>query len=770
MFSNRMRVTGFSGMDTHGMVEQIMRAESVRHTNLMRRATLTQWRMASFRGVSNNIGAFQTGFLSIGNNPNSIRMQGNFRATGANIVGENTHNVRVSANASAQRGRHNFRVESLAQTARVTGTQPVTANGTTLGGGLEGAEDIDFASLIHFTHDEDGNVTGAIMSGLVFNVTQNTITRQVAINGADLIELLGLTAELDDDGNPTNRINLDYNEIEYGERTYRWRPNIEADWVFFTRDSDGDPTGFWRYNDDGDRVDMANPPSGFPTNPAESPAMFYSRPRNFTPGNEPGAAELGAISDRINDQLRAGFGMASPGVQRVEASFDGNRFVINNNNMQGGVVTIAGPAPSMRAIGTESGQSTRLDTSQTMGDLFGVSAPTYFMLNGEQIEVDYDTTLQEFMNLINNNPNTGVNLTFNQNMGWFVMEQRNVGEYHQILTGASADGIALLNSLGFTSAAFADGRQGQDSVVYHRNPGSDTETRISIQSNTFIIDGVTVTLEPGMTIPAGGVNFQVDVARDTDAAMDLVRNFVNGFNEMIDDINTQLRTSRPRGANGELFEPLSDEERRGMSDNEIARWEEQAMTGLLHRDPLLSRFMREMRHQLMEPIYIEGVGRTALSHIGITFGNPLTPDGHLLQIDEARLMAALERDPDMVMRMFTQDRDANGDLIQDIERLGIGHRLENAVFAAINTSMGTGVAGGGGYITRHAGSDRHFHFGNVSVLQRQLDRQNQSLARVLESLERRENQLFMMFSRMEMAMIQAEQQMSQLFSMLGQNA
>ena len=139
---------------------------------------------------------------------------------------------------------------------------------------------------------------------------------------------------------------------------------------------------------------------------------------------------------------------------------------------------------------------------------------------------------------------------------------------------------------------------------------------------------------------------------DTKAAKEQITEFVEKYNEMIDEFNKQLKESKYRD-----YAPLTAEQRKDMSENEQKLWDEKAKSGLLRSDSIIRDGMAKMRETFMGSV--AGLGdkfMDSLAEIGITTSKDMKNSGKLV-INEGKLDAALEKDPDQVFKMFSQTGD-----------------------------------------------------------------------------------------------------------------
>ena len=122
-FSNTMRFTGFSGIDTDSMVRQIMQAESMRLHTMQRQRQRLQWQQQDLRGVTSSLLAFQNRFLSMSGS-DAIHASGNMSGRTATVNGPG---VTASANNTARPGSWRLDTHAVADNARITGA-PVDTN------------------------------------------------------------------------------------------------------------------------------------------------------------------------------------------------------------------------------------------------------------------------------------------------------------------------------------------------------------------------------------------------------------------------------------------------------------------------------------------------------------------------------------------------------------------------------------------------------------------------------------------------------------------
>lgn len=180
----------------------------------------------------------------------------------------------------------------------------------------------------------------------------------------------------------------------------------------------------------------------------------------------------------------------------------------------------------------------------------------------------------------------------------------------------------------------------------------------------------------GTLIDAGGNELKaresetITVTRDTDKIVEGVKNFVDEYNKLVKTINDLLNEE----ATYRDYAPLTDDQRKEMSEKQIELWEEKAKEGLLRRDSILDGFLRDIRSIWYETnssgyaIYQLGIETGEWSTRGqLTFGQ----DG------EATLRQMLASDPSGVMDFFANTVD------------GAAVRVNEVIRSVANTSSGS---------------------------------------------------------------------------------
>jgi flagellar hook-associated protein 2 len=379
--------------------------------------------------------------------------------------------------------------------------------------------------------------------------------------------------------------------------------------------------------------------------------------------------------------------------------------------------------------------------------------------------------VQDMINAVNQS-GAGVSLSFSALSGQFTMQHNQTGASNTINLDTGTTGAVTTGFLERIFNTDADGINGMvnsigDDLVFQVAQNAEflfNGAAATRETNNFMLNDITFNLA-GIAMPdVGNANFNITVGRDTSNVRQMLVDFVEEYNALVRSLLdlTDVRRPRQEGDRG-FFMPLTEEQRRGMSDREIEIWEEQARIGILHRDDTLRTIQQELTNVLFLNIRTED-GRTFnLGNAGIQL-SPNTGEFGMLTINEDRLNFALEHHADALQQLFTAtggplssfsaDPNAPAGQRSAIQQwgleVGIADRLSHVFNRAISPSMGS--------ITLRAGAVGTA-FDNQNAMSRGIADQNRRIDNMLGWLQRREDSLFRQFSRMETAMMQAQSQM-----------
>lgn len=313
--------------------------------------------------------------------------------------------------------------------------------------------------------------------------------------------------------------------------------------------------------------------------------------------------------------------------------------------------------------------------------------------------------------------------------------------------------INFFKAIGFSIAGTADGevleigsgKAGQNAEVVIN--GHTTQRT----SNSFSINGITYNLS-GTTAP--GETVTITTQTDTDKIFDEIMSFVEQYNELVDALNGALREEKYRD-----YPPLTDEQKKDMSEKEIELWEEKARSGLLRNDSTLSSTLSQMRLSLFSAVKNEAAGVIRdLAQIGLVTtadymdggkivldtSSRTMPNGERMD-GEARLRYYIENHGEELYHLFMGDGEEYGEQ-------GVLRRMRNSLDNAIDS------------VTERAG--REGRTNHQFTLGRQLNSIEDRISNFERRLQQMEQRYWSQFTALEKAIAQMNSQAEQMWSML----
>lgn len=262
---------------------------------------------------------------------------------------------------------------------------------------------------------------------------------------------------------------------------------------------------------------------------------------------------------------------------------------------------------------------------------------------------------------------------------------------------------------------------------------------ITSSSNTISINGLTLTLK-GLSPNNGTETINLNVTKDTQAIFDMVKNFVKKYNELLTEMNAAYSAEKADG-----YEPLSDDEKAAMTDDQIDKWETKIKDALLRRDSNLGNLINMMRSTMSESVEYEGK-KYSLSSLGIASAN-YTEKGflHINGDTEDSLVSGLSND---LMKVLNEDPD---------KAMTILNGLADKLYKSLNENM------------KSSSLRSALTLYNDKEMTKSITDNKERLKQLEKKLTDMENKYYKQFSAMETAMSKLNSQSNQLASMLGMN-
>lgn len=225
------------------------------------------------------------------------------------------------------------------------------------------------------------------------------------------------------------------------------------------------------------------------------------------------------------------------------------------------------------------------------------------------------------------------------------------------------DGTSQLTKLGLDEIDPTDKTSADDvsSTKLSIRWASDAEivldgATLTDTSNSFVVNGLTINLTGTTLDKTTGTydQIQLNVTNDVDNAYNMVKDFVKNYNELLDEMNEKYSAESARG-----YDPLTDEQKEAMSDDEVEKWEKKIKDSLLRRDSTLDGIVLSMRTSLQVTKEVNGT-KYSLSSFGICTSSDYKEKGKLhihgdaddetYGVMDDKLKKALEENPEAVMK------------------------------------------------------------------------------------------------------------------------
>ncbi|MGL5066960.1 MAG: flagellar filament capping protein FliD [Sarcina sp.] len=285
-----------------------------------------------------------------------------------------------------------------------------------------------------------------------------------------------------------------------------------------------------------------------------------------------------------------------------------------------------------------------------------------------------------------------------------------------------------LSVSGLTSKLGVEKKGATDATGVLSDAHGNSET-IKKSSNQFTIDNVQYTLNG---VSEEGKKTTLTGSHNVDGVVENISNFVKDYNTLIDKINGKLSEKVDKN-----YRPLTDEQKKEMSETEIKLWEAKCKQGLLRGDSILEGTINDLLGTISS--VTDG---TQLKEFGISpFSDYRTGKGKI-ELDEKKLREALTTNGDETRKALTKTFGKMKDVVYEV--------------AASATSELNKKAGYEGGVTS---------FNND--ISKKMDAKQKMISELSKGLVRKENKYYAEFARLEVAMNEANAMMGQFMGMSG---
>ena len=358
-------------------------------------------------------------------------------------------------------------------------------------------------------------------------------------------------------------------------------------------------------------------------------------------------------------------------------------------------------------------------------------------INGKEITVGKDATVADLIEAVNKS-GAGVTMSYNKLEGAFTITANDKG------TGGNidiSDDDAFAKSLGLTSGAGARYTEGTNAMI--------TVDGVTVEHNDNVYELDGITFDFSEVDPTQGEEITVTLGKDYSDIKQSIKDFVNDYNQMIDDITKYTKTARPTDSKTKsYYEPLTDEAKEEMSEKEIEKWEELAKQGLLYNDSTVNSVLSQLRTTLYSTIELEDGSKFSLVNMGIKvasfFDDAEGSKLGKLTLDEAALDKAFETNAEAIEKLFT---DPNNGVMAKVNKV-----LDNAVKDTVASK---------GSLVRKAGTSSSSS-SKDNLIYREMERIKDRIATLQKRYDKKEEYWWKIFTNLETMQTQFTQQQSYL--------
>lgn len=719
--SDIMRLAGInSGYDTEAMITEMLSAYQTKIDNQNKKLTKLQWKQEAVRDVTTKLQTFQNKYFDILKKDTYIMSPSTFSKIKSTITSKDSSDVsnqiKVTTTSSSKVGNFSLKVKQTATSAKLTGNK-IEPQGFSL--------DLEKASSANYVTAKDDSGSTAREYNFALDVKVGDVTKTVEFNFSaqevngevDMEEFANnMTASInkafEDEFGTTGRTgssvtgalnaqgeelflsasaSSDFKTMEFkvggnatvsiSEKTGNFglakedtshaiatqscvtgsntvaitvdgkTRNVTFDGVastyFDSREEDGNESVLKEYNKLKEAAFRKD------KNLSDSAAIDSDAFESFSYTGTQAAKDKNkqALLDAANNEFKSDnvtFSITDAGYIKA----GGKKFSITS--VDGGTLGL-----------TKGVATNKISSSETLGKMGLVTEESEFKINGKTIKVDADTTVDKFVSAVNS-ADAGVTLSYSTVENRFVITADDMGSAGNInvedteLTralGIAGDGVSNVD--GKNAVIEVDGVE-----IYHN-------------SNSYEYDGTKI----DFTDAVEGTEYKIGLTKDYDDVKQLIKDFVNDYNQLIEDVYGHIGTSPVRDSNDNLYEPLTDDEKEEMSDDEIEKWEETAKKGVLYNDSTISSIMSQIRTTLYNAVTLDDGSKFGIYNLGITTIAYDYESHGKLEIDEEKLDAAFENNAEAVSKLFT---DPDTGIMKKIDTI-----IDNAISTSTNSSTGS---------------------------------------------------------------------------------
>lgn len=390
------------------------------------------------------------------------------------------------------------------------------------------------------------------------------------------------------------------------------------------------------------------------------------------------------------------------------------------------------------------------------------------------IEVTSDSeSIGNFMSRINTETDGLVKTAFDEISGKVIFNSNNTGSNSKIEITNVNENDSLNNILSkFKLAADKSDvvlGEGKNAHFKITSPYGGQIEVTDNQNNIYSVNGMTICLENKEGTVDNPAKTSITIKADDDAPVKLIKSFIEKYNALVDKIQTKLTEKRKKE-----YSPLTDEQKKVMSKDEIEKWEAKAKEGIIKSDPLITEMMMRVRSAFFSKV--EGVGINFGKEIGLDTSSGLDENNKFVSSEsgkilftiggEEKLKEALRNHRKEITDLFTKTSDST-DEVEKYSNQGIFSRINDILMdyvgrtgTSLNSAILTSAANKQNDVSIYGG-------GKGDSLPDQIHRQNLYIKKITDKMTAQRERYYKQFSVLETAMQKLNAQSAWLYQQYG---
>lgn len=669
-----IRMSGLSsGLDTEAIVGALMSAQSLKKTKLTQAKTKLEWTQTKWKELNTKLYKLYTEQVS------KLQLQTSYMTKKATISDETK--AKITASAKAVNGSYTMEVNNIATAQYLTGSKISASSGSTKMVDLDSSllnKEIEVkvgGKTTKFTITEDttiDNFTSELKkAGL--NASFDTAQKRLFISSKDsgLANAFSITTSGVSDAEVTARKNL-RDAVGYDSMTTA-NKKIVDDAMKKLETSGVDTTEYQEALDA-----ITGTVLSTRTAKAEAAASKYVKAKvyseNYAEYEEKAKASLkstyftedGEVKDELKTKYAAEFD--------AYTQEDKEKLGVADMTQEEYIVWRANQLYDQEVAKQADTDTTSFVNKQISSDeetKLAVKEAAYAGKTADEIQALDSKALKKYYGTGDAADASNISAiegtsafsadSIKNDISGVVSDYASVTDRTYALNGSALAGIGLADikvddAGNVTVNGNADGSLPDDMGLVK---ASDSEillngAKMTSSSSTVSVNGLSIELT-GLTKAGEPITFSV--SSDTDAVYNTIKKFFTEYNSLMKEMNELYNADTAKG-----YEPLTSEQKKDMSDDDIKLWEDKIKDSLLRGDSSLGSVRSAMRNTMMSQVtYNEKT--YSLASFGICTSTDYT-EGGLYHIygdsddsvyadKEDKLKKALEEDPDAVVNVLS---------------------------------------------------------------------------------------------------------------------